>query len=843
MVRGQVGGSNTRAGLVIPRYFTRHDETPGDHIAWERRRARITNEARAVIFEQGSVEAPQRWSRRAVSVAASRYFAGQPGQPDRERSVRQMIDRVIGTLGRWGEASGSFATSEDRRAFEAEIEHLVLHQMASFSGPIWRNLGTQERPFCSACAINSVRDDMDAIMDLAHTEAQLFKEGAGAGVNLSALRASHEPLSGGGKASGPISFMRGYDAFAGVIKAGGIGRPAANMVQLDIDHPDVLEFIRAKVDEQRKAWSLIDAGYEGSIEGEAFRSVAFQSTTLSVRVTDAFMAAAADQRPWTTRDRHGTASSFDAATLLSEIALAAHECGEPGVQYDTTINTWHTCPSTGRIDASTPCSDFMFLADTACTVATLNLTAFLDQEGDLDITALCRAVDLLVIALDLVIDRAVYPTSEIAHTTKLFRPLGLGYAGLGALLMSCGLPYDSGRGRAVAATVTALITGEAYAQSGRMAERFDSFARFRHNREPLRYVLDRHVEALRAVSRTGVRPELRQAAEQAWQEARLRARTHGLRHAQVTAAAPSGPTALMMDSETGGVEPDIALVTYRRLSGRDEVPVVHRAVPAALAALSYERPRARQIVEHLEEHGTLEDAPGLEPDHLPVFDCARRAAAGRRRVSSEGHLRMAAALQPFFSGAISKTINLDEEASVEDVERIFTSAHQLGLKAIAIHREGSRRHAAIERSQPAEATGERRRPRRRRLPDERQSITHKFSIAGHEGYLTVGLYEDGSPGELFVRMAKAGSVVAGLMDSIALALSLSLQYGVPLQVLVDKYSHSRFEPSGFTTNPDIPIAKSIMDYIFRWLGQKFPGEPEEDSDERGGEDQLVLPGT
>ena len=829
-----------RGGLRFARRLSRPGVDPLDEIAWDLRSARITNEKGATIFEQTDVEVPESWSQIATNVVVSKYFRGHPGSPERERSVAQIVRRVASTISDWGRSRNYFATSEDTATFEAELSALIVHQYGTFNSPVWFNVGLTDRPQCSACFINSVEDNMDSILELARTEARLFKGGSGAGTNLSPLRSSREKLSGGGTASGPVSFMKGFDAFAGVIKSGGKTRRAAKMVILDADHPDILEFIRCKAEEERKAWALIDAGYDGSLDGAAYASVFFQNANNSVRVNHDFMRAALEGRQWTTyaRTTDDPMERHDARELLREISTAAHLCGDPGLQFDTQINDWHTCPNTGRINASNPCSEFMFLDDTACNLASLNLIKFVDDSGELDTELFKHAIDVFITAQDIIVDAASYPTEKIERNSHRFRPLGLGYANLGALLMSLGLPYDGDEGRAYAGAITALMTGEAYVQSGRLAVRLGSFTEFERNRHPMQRVIEKHANAVDRIESSLVPTHLMQAARRSWSEACGHAQGAGFRNAQVSVLAPTGTIAFMMDCDTTGVEPDIALVKYKNLVGGGGMKIVNTTIPRALERLGYPPSHRQVILDHIEAHGTAEGAPGLRAEHLPVFDCALRPEKGTRTISPEGHIKMMASVQPFISGAISKTVNMPNEATVEDVEQIFIDAWRLGLKAIAIYREGSKRtqplnttkHETVKgqpkdeiAGRPADTT-----PKRRRLPDERSSITHKFSIAGHEGYITVGMYEDGSPGELFIRMAKAGSVVSGLMDSFALAVSLSLQYGVPLQVLVEKYSHSRFEPAGFTTNPEIPIAKSLMDYIFRWLGMKFlPPEEEQ----------------
>ena len=829
-----------RGGLRFSRRFTRAGIDPLDEVAWERRSARINNEKGEAIFEQTDVEVPEFWSQIATNVVVSKYFRGHIGTPERESSVGQVIRRVVGTITDWGRGRNYFTTSEDANCFEAELTHLIVHQYGTFNSPVWFNVGLVDQPQCSACFINSVEDNMESILELARTEARLFKGGSGTGTNLSPLRASEEHLSGGGTASGPVSFMKGFDAFAGVIKSGGKTRRAAKMVILDVDHPDILEFIRCKADEERKAWALIDSGFDGSIDGEAYASIFFQNANNSVRVTDDFMRAALEGRQWTTyaRTTDEPMVRYEASEVLREISEAAHLCGDPGLQFDTQINDWHTCPNSGRINASNPCSEFMFLDNTACNLASLNLMKFVETAGGFDVESFKHAVDLFVTAQDIIVDEASYPTTKIGEHSHRYRPLGLGYANLGALLMSQGLPYDSDEGRAYAASITALMTAEAYVQSGRLSDRLGSFTEFDRNRQPMMRVIEKHSRAADRIESTLVPTHLQRAARQSWSEAYNYAQGVGFRNAQVSVLAPTGTIAFMMDCDTTGVEPDIALVKYKNLVGGGQVKIVNHTVPRALDRLGYNPSQKQMILDHIDRQGTAEGAPSLKPEDLAVFDCALRSQNGTRTIAPEGHVKMMAAIQPFISGAISKTVNVSAEATVQDVEQIYIDAWRMGLKAIAIYREGSKRTQPLNLTKGDDKNQEPRptmepmdigehKARRRRLPDERTSITHKFSIAGHEGYITVGMYEDGKPGELFIRMAKAGSVVSGLMDSFALAVSLSLQYGVPLQVLVEKYSHSRFEPSGFTTNPEIPIAKSLMDYIFRWLGMKFITPEEE----------------
>jgi ribonucleoside-diphosphate reductase alpha chain len=819
-------------GIRVARRFTRPGVPPFDTVEWELRTATIADEKGEVLFEQKDVEVPSTWSQLATNVVVSKYFRGGLGRPGRETSARQLIGRVIDTIVLWGEQGGYFAAPEDRDAFRDELSHLLLHQKLSFNSPVWFNVGVEQRPQCSACFINSVSDTMESIMDLAKTEGLLFKWGSGTGTNLSPIRSSREMLSTGGIASGPVSFMKGYDAFAGVIKSGGKTRRAAKMVILNIDHPDVVDFINCKVEEERKAWTLIEAGYDGSFLGTAYNSVFFQNGNNSVRVTDEFMRAVIEDKEWQTRavTSGKVVDTYRARDLMRMIADSAHVCGDPGMQYDTTINDWHTCKATDRIYASNPCSEYMFLNDTACNLASLNLMKFRDAELEFDPEGFRHAVSVAILAQEIIVDNASYPREKIADNSHRFRPLGLGYANLGALLMSRGLPYDSDEGRDYAAAITALMCGEAYRQSATIAGRSGPFAAYPENRDSMLGVIGKHKNALEKINPHRVPARLLSAAREAWKEAYTLGVDYGYRNSQVTVLAPTGTIGFMMDCDTTGIEPDIALIKYKKLVGGGLLKIVNRTVPEALARLGYTREQAERTEAWINDHETIEGAPDLRPEHLDVFDCAFKPVSGKRSIQHMGHVRMMAACQPFLCGAISKTVNVPEGASVEDITEIYVEAWKLGLKSIAIYRDGSKRTQPLNtgRSKTDDAVRKGRAgddpiaPYRRHLPDERRAITHKFSIAGHEGYITVGLYEDGSPGELFVRMAKEGSTISGLMDSFATAVSIMLQYGVPLDVLVHKFSHSRFEPSGYTSNSKIPIAKSIMDYIFRWLAMKFP---------------------
>jgi ribonucleoside-diphosphate reductase alpha chain len=822
-------------GIHVERRFTHEGVHPFDEVTWETRTAAIGNEKGETVFEQKDCEIPTFWSQMATNVVVSKYFRGKLGTPGRETSVKQMIARVAETIGKWGREGGYFATETDAQAFQDELTHLLLHQKMSFNSPVWFNLGVAtSKPQISACFINSVEDTMESILTLAKTEGMLFKYGSGTGTNLSTIRSATESLAGGGTASGPVSFMKGFDAFAGVIKSGGTTRRAAKMVILNADHPDVEEFITCKVSEERKAWALIEAGYDSAFTGEAYASVFFQNSNNSVRVTDEFMRAVQDDRDWHLRavtDSNRILKTVKARDLMRLIAESAWQCGDPGMQYDTTINDWHTSAVTGRINASNPCSEYMFLDDTSCNLASINLTRFLNDDGSIDIEAYKHAIHITITAQEILVSNASYPTEKIARNSEEFRPLGLGYANLGALLMARGVPYDSPQGRDLAACLTSILTGEAYAQSSRIAREIGPFSGYATNRQPMLRVVGKHREAAYNIPTDNIEPDLVGAARHAWDEAHELGARHGYRNAQATVLAPTGTISFMLDCDTTGVEPDIALVKYKKLVGGGMLKMVNGTVPAALRRLGYGETAIGDIIAFIDTNDTIEGAPTLRDEDVAVFDCAFTPQNGKRSIAWQGHLRMMAAVQPFISGAISKTVNMPNEATVEDIERAYTDGWKLGLKAVAIYRDGSKRSQPLATSID-KTTGHRvqvvERPLRKRLPAERTAITHKFEVGGHEGYITVGLHEDGTPGEIFLRMAKEGSTVSGLMDSFATAVSLALQYGVPLPALVDKFSHTRFDPQGFTRNPEIPIAKSVMDYIFRWLASRFLPQEERD---------------
>jgi ribonucleoside-diphosphate reductase alpha chain len=854
-------------GLTIETVFATPGRNPFDELTWEKRSARITDDKGGVVFEQNDIEVPADWSQLATNVVVSKYFYGEAGKPERENSLRQLVHRVCRTIADWAREDGTFATDEDAERFYNELAWLCINQCGAFNSPVWFNVGlfqhhgvngsqggyhwdpkadkpvrterSYEFPQASACFIQSVDDTMEDIMRLATAEAMLFKWGSGTGTDLSTLRSSQERLSGGGRPSGPLSFMRVYDQIAAVIKSGGKTRRAAKMQSLRVTHPDIREFIECKMVEEKKAWALIEQGYDGSFNGDAYTSVMFQNANLSIRVTDEFMQAAVDDGNWTTYavTTGKPLGTHKAAELLNLMAQGTHVCGDPGVQYHSTINRWHTCPESGPINASNPCSEYMFVNDSACNLASLNLMKFRLPDGQLDIARFRAAVRIFSIAQETLIDHASYPSEQICRNSHDFRPLGLGYANLGSLIMSLGLPYDSDGGRAYAGAISAIMTGTGYATSAEMASRIGTFPQFDKNRQAMLKVMSMHRSAVDEISIEHCPAELVAAAADSWDEALAAGEKLGYRNAQLTVLAPTGTIGFMMDCDTTGIEPDIALVKYKQLAGGGLFKIVNRTVPQALERLGYDAAAAGKIIDYIDANDMIEGAPGLAAEHLPVFDCAFKPARGSRCIHYMGHIRMMAAVQPFISGAISKTVNMPNEATVEEIERVYVEGWKLGLKAIAIYRDGSKRTQPInvqkgdrkakqvEAADPvalAKAIAEaQRKPHRHRLPATRPSVTHKFDVAGHEGYLNVGLYEDGTPGELFITMAKEGSTVGGMMDAFATAISLCLQYGVPLEALVKKFSHARFEPNGMTGNRDIPFAKSIIDYIFRWMGLTF----------------------
>ncbi len=847
-------------GLSIECLFTKEGVSPFDAIEWDKRKTSISDDKGNAIFSRTDVEVPKAWSQLAANVVSSKYFYGSEDSEYHEKSVRELVHRVVRTIADWGLKDGYFETPEDSERFYGELSHLCLNQYGSFNSPVWFNAGlyhvqgisansrcnyhwdvdedkaamttnSYEHPQVSACFIQSVDDTMEDIMRLATSEAMIFKYGSGTGTDLSTLRSSREKLSGGGTPSGPLSFMKVFDQVAAVIKSGGKTRRAAKMQSIRIDHPDVIDFITCKTKEEKKAWALIDQGYDGSFGGEAYDSVMFQNANLSIRVTDEFMRAVENDGEWETKavTTGETIDTHKARELMRMIAEGAHVCGDPGVQYDTTINKYHTCKESGRINASNPCSEYMFVDNSACNLASLNLTKFVNAERRIDLPKLKHAVRLYVIAQDILVDNASYPSVEMTSNSHNFRPLGLGYANLGALLMSMGLPYDSDEGRAWAGAVTAVMSAYAYSTSSEIAETMGTFEGFAKNRDGMQDVMTMHNENVGRINSSICPPDLMTEATKAWEQVLVQGEKNGFRNAQVTLLAPTGTIGFMMDCDTTGVEPDIALVKYKQLAGGGLMKIVNRSVRRALETLGYSEDQIDVIVKHIHERETIEGAPGLKDEHLEVFDCAFKPKDGVRSISFQAHLKMMAAVQPFLSGAISKTINMQSETTESEIVQAYIDGWKLGLKSVAIYRDGSKRTQPINLTKTGDQQDGKNvvpentsKPFRRRMPHTRQSITHKFEIAGHEGYLTVGIYEDGTPGELFITMAKEGSTVGGTMDAFGTAISLCLQYGVPVKELIKKFAHSRFEPSGFSSNPDIPMAKSIVDYIFRWLELTFP---------------------
>jgi ribonucleoside-diphosphate reductase alpha chain len=893
----QVATAKKAPGLAFRRFFTKPGVSPYDEIEWERRTAQITDAHGTTIFEQKDVEVPKDWSMTATNIVASKYLHGTIGTPERESGVRALVTRVTETIRDWGLAQGYFKTPEDGATFHDELSHILIRQYAAFNSPVWFNVGCDRiepdsdarnwhwnpvagrvefgvtgysTPQCSACFINSVQDSLDSILTLAKTEGMLFKWGSGTGTNLSPLRSSTEGLSGGGIASGPLSFMKGFDAFAGVIKSGGKTRRAAKMVILNIDHPDIIDFIECKSKEEAKAHTLVAAGYDGSSpDSEAYSSIFFQNANNSVRVTDDFMYSVLRDTDFSTKAvRDGRPmQTFKAKDLLFKISGATWRCGDPGMQFDTTVNRWHTSKNTARINASNPCSEYMFLDDSACNLASMNLLKFAPN-GTFDVEAYRHAVDVLITAQEILVDNAGYPTEIIGKNSHDYRPLGLGYANLGALLMAAGLPYDSDAGRDYAACVTAIMCGQAYLQSSKIAEQCPALVPATEptkkglaetnlgsnvmpggacpgwyiNREPFLDVIRMHRASVNNINKNNVPTQLYETSKQTWDEALAHGEKHGYRNSQVTVLAPTGTIGFMMDCDTTGVEPDLALVKYKKLVGGGMIKIVNNTVPTALFKLGYSHDEADKIVSYIDATGTIEGAPHIQDTHLAVFDCSFKPAKGTRSIAYMGHLRMMAATQPFISGAISKTVNLPENASVEDIMEAYLQAWKLGLKAVAVYRDGCKKSQPLSAAGTSTALSKKEdagtrtgasvpheepnlngppRAVRHKLQAERRSITHKFNVGGHEGYITVGLYPDDSVGEIFITMAKEGSTVSGLMDSFSCAVSIALQHGVPLKLLCEKFAHTRFEPSGWSGNPDIGFAKSIMDYIFRWLDLRF----------------------
>ena len=807
--------------LGVRRYFTIPGRDPFDEIEWEIRDAFIPGKDKPV-FEQKGVEFPKFWSQTATNIVAQKYFRGRMSSPERESSVRQMIGRVVDTVVRWGNDGGYFADEEESATFEAELKAILVNQLAAFNRPVWFNVGFEEKPQCSACFILSIDDSMDSILDWIRREGIIFRGGSGSGINLSRLRSSHEQLSKGGHASGPVSFMRGADASAGTIKSGGKTRRAAKMVILDIDHPDVEEFIWCKANEEDKVRVLEAAGYDMSLNSPDWASIQYQNANNSIRVTDSFMEAVERDEDWnlTARTDGAVVATLPARDLLKQAAEAAWRCADPGVQYDTTINKWHTLPNTGRINASNPCSEYMSIDDSACNLASLNLMKFRREDGELDVEAFEHAVDTVFLAQEILVGYSSYPTPEIEKNAKAYRQLGLGYANLGALLMARGLPYDSDEGRAYAAAITALMTGRAYRKSSEIAARMGAFAGYQPNAGAMVGVIAQHRAAVGNIENSDIVPtDLLTAARQSWDDALNLGEVSGYRNAQATVLAPTGTISFMMDCDTTGVEPDFSLVKSKKLVGGGEITIVNKTVPMALDKLGYSPDEIDQMVAFIDERNTVVGAPSMKAEHYPVFDCA----IGDRAIHYMGHVKMMGAVQPFISGAISKTVNLPETATVDEVSGLLADAWKLGVKAIAIYRDNCKVAQPLSKKGGAAVAAPPPAPKeeRRRLPDDRTEIGRKFKVGDYEGYIHVGLYDDGTPGDIFVDIAKEGTTLAGLMNSFMIAVSLGLQYGVPLEVYVSKFAHMRFEPSGITNDADIRVAKSIVDYVFRWMGKRF----------------------
>jgi ribonucleoside-diphosphate reductase alpha chain len=812
-------------GVVVERRLTREGVHPFDDVEWELRDAVIGDPANPA-FEQRGVEFPRSWSQNATNIVAQKYFRGQLGSNERENSVKQMIGRVAGTIAGWGREGDYFASDDDADAFEAELTSILLHQQAAFNSPVWFNVGFEETPQCSACFILSVEDTMESILGWNTKEGKIFRGGSGSGINLSNIRGSMEQLKKGGTASGPVSFMRGADSWAGTIKSGGKTRRAAKMVVLDVDHPDIEHFVWCKAKEEKKAGALRDAGFDMSIDGEGFTSIQYQNANNSVRVSDGFMEACRDDGDWNllARTDGSVTKTLPARDLMNQIADAAWQCADPGIQYDTIINRWHTCPNSGRINASNPCSEYMHVDDSACNLASINLMKFRRDDGTFDTDGFSATVDTVFLAQEIVVGFSSYPTDEIGANANSFRQLGLGYANLGALLMSNGMPYDSQDGRNVAAAITSLMTGRAYRRSAEISAAMGPYEAYGINREPHNNVMRMHRDASYEIQAEGVDADLLDAARDEWEAAVAIGDEHGYRNAQATVLAPTGTISFLMDCDTTGIEPDFSLVKFKELVGGGSMTIVNRSVPMALRNLGYSEAEIAQIESHINENNTIIGAPGLKQEDLPVFD----VAVGERAISHTGHIDMMAATQPFLSGAISKTVNMPHTATIEDIADAYTRGWEGGLKALAIYRDGSKTAQALRtdaqdaKGEDAAGEGAPAGPVRHRMPKTRESVTHKFSVGGHEGYITAGKYTDGSVGEIFLTdIGKEGSTMRGMMNAFATAISLGLQYGVPLEVFVKKFSYMRFDPEGITGNPEIPFAKSMPDYIMRWLASQF----------------------
>ena len=828
-------------GLSLKRFFTRAGRHPYDEISWDKRTALIKNAKGEIIFEQKDVEVPNFWSQSATDIVAEKYFSGHIGKTGRESSVRQLVSRVADTITGWGKAFGYFQSDQDSKIFNEELTHILVNQKGAFNSPVWFNVGAEANPQCSACFILELTDDKESIAEWYRTEMIIFSGGSGSGVNLSPLRSSKEMISRKGKSSGPVSFMKGADAIAGTIKSGGKNRRAAKMVILNADHPDIKDFIICKWHEEEKAKTLIAAGYDDAIDGDVYNNVFFQNANNSVRASDDFMRAVEAGGEWELKAvRTGEVlEKVQAKDLMRLIAEAAWHCADPGMQFDTTINKWHTCPHTGKINGSNPCSEYMHLDNSACNLASINLMKFVDETGKFDLQGFRQAVKIFIIAQDIIVGHSSYPTEKIAKNAGDYRQLGLGYANLGAFLMYKGLPYDSDGGRAWAGAITSILTGEGYVTSTYLAEAVEPFAGYEKNREPMLNVLKMHGEEAKHLPKEYFPQDVWENANSCWRKAYLRGELYGVRNSQATVLAPTGTISFMMDCDTTGIEPAFSLVAYKKMVGGGFLKIVNKTVEPALRNLGYGETETKEIIDYISAHDSIEGAPYLKSEHLAVFDCAVSAPGGTRAIGHMGHVKMMAAAQPFVSGAISKTVNLPASVTIEDIAETYLESWRLGLKAIAVYRDGSKGAQPLNTGKTAKKTSDEKLEEaggpardddgRRKLPADVVSWRHKFAVAGHEGYIHYGVYADGKLGEIFIRMAKEGSTISGLLDSIGILMSVALQYGVPVKTLIKKTIHSRFEPSGYTDNSDIMVAKSILDYIAKFLAIKFLSEEDQQS--------------
>ncbi len=831
--KGIFFAENSGKGLKIERFFTKEGRHPYDEIKWEKRTAKITSAKGETIFEQKDVEAPEFWSQTATDIVAEKYFKGHIGKPGREESVKEVIDRVADTITGWGLKDGYFVSEKDAKIFNEELKYLLVNQAGAFNSPVWFNVGVEKKPQCSACFILSIQDSKESIAEWYRTEMFIFSGGSGAGIDLSPLRSSQENITNRGKSSGPVSFMKGADAIAGTIRSGGKTRRAAKMVILKADHPDIRQFVVAKWKEEEKAKALISLGYDDAIDGDIYSNIFFQNANNSVRASDEFMKAVLEDKEWELKAvRTGDViEKIKARDLMRLIAEAAWHCADPGMQFDTTINKWNTASNTGRINASNPCAEYMHLDDSACNLASLNLVKFLKsnppaggQASEFDVESFSKAIRLFIIAQDIMVDNSSYPTAKIEKNAGDFRELGLGYTNLGAMLLELGLPYDSDEARAYAGAITSILTGEAYRASAEIARENGPFAGYEKNKEPMLNVLHMHGEEASKIKKQHIPADLWNAAQEPWKEAYETAKRHGVRNSQVTVIAPTGTISFMMDAATTGIEPAFSLVAYKKMVGGGFLKMVNTSLELTLKKLGYKNEEIKAIMDYILANDRIEGAPYLKEKDLPVFDCAVNAPGGKRAIHYSGHIRMMASVQPFVSGAISKTVNLPENATVEDVMNTYIDAWKLGIKAIAIYRDkskGAQPLSTSKKEMPASPAGRPAPVERKKLPADVKSIRHKFSIAGHEGYIHCGMYEDGKLAEIFIRVAKEGSTISGLLDAIGVLMSVALQSGVPAETIIKKFVHSRFEPAGYTENPDIPVAKSILDYIGKFLALNF----------------------